>query len=39
MDKGKIIQQGSHDELVEKEGVYRELYAMQFCLTGSQQTQ
>jgi subfamily B ATP-binding cassette protein MsbA len=32
MDKGKIIQQGSHEELFEKGGVYRELYAMQFGL-------
>ena len=33
MERGKIIQQGSHDELFEKEGVYRELYAMQFGLS------
>jgi len=39
MDKGKIIQQGSHEELFEKGGVYRELYAMQFGLASSQQTQ
>jgi subfamily B ATP-binding cassette protein MsbA len=33
MDRGKIIQQGSHDELAEKDGIYRELYSMQFGLT------
>jgi subfamily B ATP-binding cassette protein MsbA len=32
IDKGKIIQQGSHEELFKKGGVYRELYTMQFGL-------
>jgi subfamily B ATP-binding cassette protein MsbA len=29
LDKGKIVQQGSHSELVEKEGLYRRLYQTQ----------
>ena len=27
---GKIVEQGSHDELIEKNGVYAELYSLQF---------
>jgi subfamily B ATP-binding cassette protein MsbA len=30
MDKGRIIQQGRHDELAIKSGIYKELYDMQF---------
>lgn len=30
MDKGKIIEQGTHDELLEKEGQYKYFYNMQF---------
>jgi ABC-type multidrug transport system fused ATPase/permease subunit len=30
LDKGKIIEQGSHQELVDKEGFYYRLYRMQF---------
>lgn len=30
MDKGRIIQQGRHGELSSKDGIYRELYNMQF---------
>jgi ATP-binding cassette subfamily B protein len=29
LDKGRILQQGTHDELVEQEGYYKELYAHQ----------
>lgn len=30
LDKGQIIEQGSHQELVEKDGFYNHLYKMQF---------
>jgi subfamily B ATP-binding cassette protein MsbA len=30
MDKGQIVQQGTHEELVEHDGLYRKLYTMQF---------
>ena len=30
MNNGKIIEQGTHDELLEKEGFYAELYNSQF---------
>ncbi len=32
IDRGKIIQDGKHDDLLEQEGIYRELYKMQFEL-------
>ncbi len=31
MEKGKIIQTGTHDELLEKGGTYKRLYEMQFA--------
>ena len=31
MDKGKIVEQGSHLELLEKDGYYKNLYDMQFA--------
>ena len=30
VQRGEIVQQGTHDELVEQEGLYRDLYRMQF---------
>lgn len=36
IDRGEIVQQGTHNELVAQEGLYRELYMMQFR-HGSQQ--
>jgi ABC-type multidrug transport system fused ATPase/permease subunit len=30
LDKGEIVEQGSHDELMEREGLYHRLYTMQF---------
>jgi subfamily B ATP-binding cassette protein MsbA len=30
MDRGHIVEQGSHDQLVEKSGLYKRLYDMQF---------
>ena len=30
LDKGKIVQQGTHNELIEQTGLYRKLYKMQF---------
>ena len=29
MQGGEIVQEGSHDELVERDGLYRQLYEMQ----------
>lgn len=31
MDKGLIVEQGSHTELLEKDGYYKTLYDMQFA--------
>ncbi|MBI3972126.1 MAG: ABC transporter ATP-binding protein [Chloroflexi bacterium] len=31
LDHGRIVEQGTHDELLEKGGVYRELYEIQFA--------
>lgn len=30
LDKGKIVQQGKHSELIKQEGLYRKLYNLQF---------
>ena len=30
LDKGEIVEQGSHDELVARDGLYNKLYSMQF---------
>ncbi len=30
MDKGQIVQTGTHNELLEKEGIYKQLYQVQF---------
>ena len=30
VDRGQVVQQGTHNELVAKEGLYRDLYRMQF---------
>ena len=32
MKEGKIIEQGNHEELMEKQGAYAELYNSQFEL-------
>lgn len=34
LDGGRIVQRGTHDELVEQDGMYRRLYQMQFRDTG-----
>ena len=31
MERGKIIQTGTHDELLEKGGTYKRLYELQFA--------
>ncbi|MFV2003234.1 MAG: ABC transporter ATP-binding protein, partial [Paracoccaceae bacterium] len=31
MDRGQVVDQGSHDELVRRGGIYRELYRLQFA--------
>jgi ATP-binding cassette, subfamily B, bacterial MsbA len=33
LDKGKIVEEGSHDELLSNEGVYKKYYQMQFSGT------
>jgi ABC-type multidrug transport system fused ATPase/permease subunit len=30
MDKGQIVEQGSHEELLKQDGAYAKLYNMQF---------
>ena len=30
VDDGKIIEQGSHDDLIRKDGMYQKLYQLQF---------
>ena len=30
IDKGKIVEQGTHQDLIEKKGLYRYFYEMQF---------
>lgn len=32
ISEGQIIEQGTHDELIEKQGIYKELYSLQFRL-------
>ena len=34
LDKGRILEMGSHDELLQKGGVYRRIYDMQFAESG-----
>ena len=31
MDKGQIVEAGSHQELLKKDGAYRKLYELQFA--------
>jgi ABC-type multidrug transport system fused ATPase/permease subunit len=30
MDRGKVVDEGTHDELLERGGIYRRLYELQF---------
>jgi subfamily B ATP-binding cassette protein MsbA len=38
MSQGRIVQQGTHEELLAQEGLYRELHAMQFADDKPQET-
>ena len=29
LDKGKVVEEGTHEELLEKQGIYRRIYDMQ----------
>jgi len=35
IDKGRIVQEGTHQALLAKEGLYRKLYQMQFGRNGA----
>jgi ABC-type multidrug transport system fused ATPase/permease subunit len=30
LDKGRLVEEGSHDELMAESGIYRRLYELQF---------
>ena len=36
LDKGQIAEMGSHEELMEKNGIYRKIYDMQMALDEEQ---
>ncbi|NIP82872.1 MAG: ABC transporter ATP-binding protein, partial [Gemmatimonadetes bacterium] len=35
MDEGRVVDQGSHEELLDREGLYRKLYRLQFADTSA----
>jgi subfamily B ATP-binding cassette protein MsbA len=35
LDKGRIVESGTHRELYEREGIYKKLYELQFSDHGS----
>jgi len=37
MDKGQLVEQGSHQELMDKEGIYARLHQLQFQSSRSAQ--
>jgi ATP-binding cassette subfamily B protein len=34
LDKGRIVQQGTHEELIQQEGMYRRIYELQARIEG-----
>ena len=36
MDKGRVVEQGRHNDLVAQDGLYAQLYKLQFKETGDQ---
>lgn len=38
MDRGRVVDQGTHDELIARDGPYRDLYQMQFDTAGAGQS-
>lgn len=36
MDQGQIVEMGSHEQLMEQNGIYRKIYDMQMTLTGEE---
>jgi len=36
MEEGKIVEEGAHEQLLEREGLYAHYYQLQFSETGSE---
>jgi ATP-binding cassette subfamily B protein len=38
LDRGRIVQRGTHDQLVKQEGIYRQIYDRQVRIEGELET-